>query len=481
MLRNLTSKAGQDREIPSHRERVRLGFTGLGLVGVPPNCDTVIVSALDLARCDNAHPEWPVLKHIPSTVWLVVLCVAAGVGTTAGSHAAAADGNGWRRDGSGRYAEAEPPLTWDLDASENIRWQTKVGKGQSTPVVAGGRLLLTAEPDRLLALDRASGQIQWSTDNGYSTLPPGSTIPAKRPATAPGCGYATPTPVTDGQFVYAGFGTGVVVCYDLAGSRRWARCLDLPLLTEYGRSVSPVLAAGRLLVSIGGLNALDARTGEILWQTPQAKPTYGTPIVTQIGDVAVAITPNGDCVRVRDGKLLARGLARATYTSPVVHAGRVYFAGPPAVAVQLPTEAGDQLVCEQLWENDDLDGEFFASPIYHDGLIYCAANEGLLYVLEAETGKLAFQQELDIRSASGKPGKEPANLYPSLTLAGRCLLLGNDAGETLLLAPGSQYRELGRNYLHRGSGASPVPDGNMLFLRGGETLYGVGGGDSHGR
>ncbi len=431
------------------------------------------------------------MNHCLSTAWLVVLSVAAG--TTATGTAGAAEGIGWRGDGTGRYAEAQPPLTWNFAAGENILWQTKVGKGQSTPVVAApgkagrhraalppsqspfsGRIFVTAEPDKLLALDRETGKLLWSTDNGYQSLPPGSTIPAKRPATAPGCGYATPTPVTDGQFVYACFGTGIVVGYDLAGSRRWIRHLDLPLLTEYGRSVSPVLAEGKLLVSIGRLVALDARTGDILWQTPQAKPTYGTPVVARIGDVAVAITPNGDCVRVSDGQLLASSLARATYTSPVVHAGRVYFAGPPAVAVRLPDQPGEKLVCEQLWENDDLDGEFFASPIYHEGLVYCAANEGILYVLEAETGKLVFQQELEIRSASGKPGREPANLYPSLTLAGTRLLLGNDAGETLVLAPGSQYRELGRSYLDRGSGASPVPDGKVLFLRGGETLYGVG-------
>ena len=69
---------------------------------------------------------------------------------------------------------------------------------------------------------------------------------------------------------------------------------------------------------------------------------------------------------------------------------------------------------------------------------------------------------------------EPANLYPSLTLVGKHLLLSNDVGETLVLAPGRQYREVGRNSLTSGCGASPVPDGPFLFLRGGGNLFCIG-------
>jgi outer membrane protein assembly factor BamB len=388
--------------------------------------------------------------------------------------ATAAEGTGWRGDGTGRYPNADPPLAWDSDAGEGILWQTKVGKGQSTPVVAGGRVLLTVEPDRLVAVDRQSGQVQWTSDHSPASLPADLKVPEQRPRTAPGCGYSTPSAVTDGQAVYVSFGTAVVACYDLAGSRRWIRYLDLPLVTEYGRSASPVLADGKLLVSVGGLVAFDAQTGETRWQNLKARPTYGTPAVARIGDQPVAITPAGDVVRLGDGVLLARGLAKTTYTSPVVHAGVVYFADSPAVAVRLPDQAGDTVVCQRLWENDDLEGEFFASPVYHDGRLYCVSNEGTLYVLDTVTGKLIFQHELDIRSASGKAGSEPANLYPSVTLAGAQLLVGNDVGEALILAPGGEYRELGRNFLERGSGASPVPDGDRLFVRGGDTLYCLG-------
>jgi hypothetical protein len=95
----------------------------------------------------------------------------------------------------------------------------------------------------------------------------------------------------------------------------------------------------------------------------------------------------------------------------------------------------------------------------------------VLYVLEAKTGKLAARKELDIRSAGGKPGAEPANLYASPALVGPHILLGNDAGESLLLAPGREYKEVARNFLDKGSGASPVADGRMLLLRGGRKLY----------
>jgi len=384
------------------------------------------------------------------------------------------DSPGWRGDGTGRYPHAKPPTQWDIDEGTNILWQTKVGKGQATPVAVGGRVFITAEQELLLCLDRKSGRILWTRDNGYRALPPEIKAPQKRPPASPNCGYSTPTPVSDGNSVYASYGTGIVVCFDVEGNRRWIRYLDLPQATQYGRSVSPVLAAGKLLVSIGGLSALDPQSGNALWHAPEAKPTYGTPAVTRIGDTDVAITPHGECVRLSDGKILARKLATTEYTSPLVDAGVVYFADATAVALKLPEKAGDTAEFQRLWKNEDLEGEFFVSPVCHEGILYTAINEGTLYALDASTGKIVWQKELEIRSAAGKSGTEPANIYPSLTLVGKYLLVGNDAGETLVLLPGNQYKEIARSYLDKGSGASPVADGELLFLRGGDRLNCIG-------
>ena len=386
-----------------------------------------------------------------------------------------ADSLGWRGDGSGRYPDAKPPAQWDIDEGKNILWKTKVGKSQSTPVVAGNRVFVAAERDMLVCVDRSSGKILWTKDNGPAAVPPELKVPEKRPQTSPNCGYSSATPASDGKSVYACYGTGVVVSYDLDGKLRWIRYLDLPQATQYGRAASPVLAAGKLLVSLGGLTALEPQTGKTLWHAAEAKPSYGTPAAARIGDVDVALTPQGDCVRVADGKILANKLAALTYATPLVHEGVVYYIDSQAVAMRLPTKAADTIQLEKLWQTDDLEGEWFASPLLHEGVLYGASNEGMFYALDARTGKTLFKKELSVASTSGKAGAEAGNLYPSITLAGKHLLVGNDAGEMLVLVPGREYKETAHNYLDKGSGASPVPDGALLFLRGGEQLYCIGG------
>lgn len=389
-----------------------------------------------------------------------------------------AEGTGWRGDGSGRYPQANPPTPWDTDDGKNILWKTDIGKGQSCPVVSGDKIFITSEPESLLCLDAKTGKVLWKKENGYAALPAGTKAPEKRPPTAAGCGYCTPTPVTDGKSVWVSFGTGIVACYDFEGKLGWITFIDQPPDSEYGRAASPVLAGGKLLVSIGGLIALDPKTGKTLWQALDAHPTFGTPAVAKIGDADVAITPGGDCVRVSDGKIIARKIASSKYASPIVADGIVFFASPPtAVAAKLPAKAEDEIKVQKLWDNDDLEGEFFSSPVLHEGFLYCVSNSGVLFVLEAKTGKIAWQKEIEIGCQSGKPGVESANVYPSLTLCGKYILLGNDIGQTLILEQGKEckeYKEVARGSIDKGSAACPVPEGNVLYLRGATKLYAIG-------
>ena len=384
------------------------------------------------------------------------------------------EGIGWRGDGTGRYPKADPPTQWDIDQGTNILWQIEVGAGQSSPVVTGKRIFITAARDLLLCVDLYSGKVLWKRDNGYEALPAAVDPPKKRPPAYPSCGHCTPTPVTDGNCVYASYGTGIVVCYDLDGRRRWIRYFDRRQLNRYGRTASPLLVGGKLLISIGGLLALDPRTGKTLWETPEAKPTYGTPVAARIADVDLVVTPNGDCVRVADGRILARELGKMEYPSPVVHKDIVYFVGQPTVAVKLEVLGSEAVRPERLWESDDVEGAFYASPVHHDGVLYCVSNQGVLYALDAKTGKIEYRKELEIPSASGMPGMEAANVYGSLTMAGRHLLLTNDVGDTLVLAPGRAFQDEFHNYLDKGSGATAVAEGRLLLLRCSKKLYCIG-------
>ncbi len=372
---------------------------------------------------------------------------------------------GWRADGTGQYPSATPVTNWS--ATENVLWKTEVGTGYSSPIVVGSRVLITAEPDLLICLDTATGKELWRKAHTLSDLP--TDLGAKAPKQREHYGNTTPTPVSDGKWVWVFFNTGIVACYDLEGTCRWIRWYDMRLATGYGRTASPVLVGERLLVHFGPLVCLEAATGNVLWQNDRARAAYGTPAAVRIGDIDVVITPKGQIVRVADGKILATGLGPCGYTSPVVTDGTVYFVDRDMSAVKLPETAGEQIEGRELWY-EPLDGEFYASALIYDGRIYAVDREANYYVIDAATGKtiLAKTLELAVDRADGP------NVYPSICLAGKQIFVGNDAGKSILLEPGDKPAVVGVNWLPGGSGATPTFCGRRMFLRSGTFLYCIG-------
>ena len=379
---------------------------------------------------------------------------------------------GFRGDGSGVFAKAKPPVVWGGDAGTNILWKTQVGKSQSSPAIGGGRIFVTAETEQLCCLDRSTGKVLWKKDNGFSSLPPEMKVVETRLPADGGCGYSTPTPVTDGKHIWASYGTGIVVCYDLEGNRQWVRFFDQPSTSEYGRSASPLLTGGKLLVTIGYLLALDPVTGKTLWECPDAVASFGTPVATRIASDEVVFTPKGDCIRLVDGKVLGSDWGNTAYSSPVVAQGTIFF-GMPVQALRLPDKVDTAMRPKTLWEASDPTGDSFASPVLFDGIFYTVGNDGVLWAFDAVTGKLCYQQDLPIPNSSGKTGSS-ANIYASLVVAGGNLIIVNDAGQAVVIATGRVYKELAHNILDEGSGSTPVADGAQLFLRSGEMLYCIG-------
>ena len=180
-------------------------------------------------------------------------------------------------------------------------------------------------------------------------------------------GYSTPTPVSDGRFVYAVYGTGVAACFDLDGGRRWVRQIGKPAAT-CGQVASPLLIGGKVIVhfahptekppegkkfigAIPGrvpcLTALDADTGGVVWQTTVGAGA-GTPVPLLLGADYVLATPAGDIVRAADGKRLVSGSLVVQYNSPAVEGSTLYYVDPQhdrqCTAIRLPEKIVDPFV-----------------------------------------------------------------------------------------------------------------------------------------
>ena len=389
----------------------------------------------------------------------LTLCVLA-LWTACNAPAVENKALGFRGDGSGRFPAATPPAVWNEDGKKNVNvlWSAKIGESRySSATVAGGHACLTADPDQLFCVDADKGTVLWHKAVTYADLPEKVAETEARGD----CGNTTATPATDGERVYAVFGNNLVACFDAQGERKWIRHFPEECATEHGRSASPVLAGDKLILSIGCLQGVDAKTGKPLWKAEKSPEQYGTPVVMQVDGVDVIVAPSG----------LTQSLVKA---SPLVAGGVVYMIDTSAAAFQVgPKIVGDTLEVKKLWEKD-LEGEFFASPVYDNDLVYTLSDFGKYYVIDAKTGNILLEKDLDIPNGSGRPGIQPANIYGSLCCAGQSVFLSDNIGDIFVLKPGKEYVEVKRNKISEGSGGTPFFAGSRIYVRGGDRLYCLG-------
>lgn len=275
-------------------------------------------------------------------------------------------------------------------------------------------------------------------------------------------GYSSATPVTDGEKVWAVFGTGTVVCYRKDGSLLWGRKLENPPHV-WGSSSSPVLAGKVLLVQYNHLFGLDAETGKEIWKCP-VPWGWGTPVVAKIGDRHVVYTCQGSGVTTSDGKEVAKGLGELWRNSPLLQDGMLYYINKTPSAFRLPTTPMEEPV--RLWSGDKLRNEpYSSSPLLHEGLIYIVNELAAFTVLDATNGKKVYDKSLkDYLKGC---------VYSSVTLAGKNILLSSEDGRTIVLSPGREYVEIARNQLEPFR-SSPVFAGDQMFIRTLKSLYCIG-------
>ena len=420
-----------------------------------------------------------------------------------------AQNTGWRGDGSGRFATAQPPTKWSKD-SENILWKTDLQKGYSSPVLSGARLFVTAQPAEVICIDAVKGTELWRQTANYATAL-GETKAAQIAAThakleaekreiskkykdlqktrpdSPqlerlkeqrklidnrrrdferefpsekrgGAGNAAATVVCDGQRVFALFGTGVVAAFRVDGQPLWSRHLEAPQ-QGFGHSTSPVIAAGKLIVHIQQLTALEPATGKTIWRT-DVPAKFGTPAITQLGGNDIIVTASGSLVDATDGRLLAEKQFQLSHNSALVHDDIIYaHEGGKIKALRIPTSLQAPFELELLWETSGTRDQRMASAIYHEGLLYAATRRGIIEATDAETGKTIYRKRADV-----------GEIFSSPTLAGNMIYCAGKNGKTLVLKAGRQYHEVATNQSDRVN-SIPYFDGKRMYLRTDKSLY----------
>ena len=402
---------------------------------------------------------------------------------------AQADWPAWRGDaaGSGRTTASALPLTWG--PKENVRWRVELPEpGNSTPVVAGDRIFVTqpvtAEHWRgLYCFQATDGKLLWKNGVTYDK-------PERTHRTNP---YCSASPATDGQRVFAAYGSAGIAAYDLDGKQLWHRDLG-PIDHEWGSSTSPVLV-GDLCIHYHGpgkgafLVALDKTTGKTVWQwnEPDWEPgtrtdgfqgqgkgiigSFSTPILVKARDRSELIMSFPLEMKAFDpatGEVLwtCAGLNPLVYTSPLEHNGIVVALGGyhgNSIAVRTGG-SGDVTATHRLWQLVRHNGGI-GTGVLHDGLYYYHDSGGIVCCLDLQTGETLWKERL--------PGNGKS--WGSFVLAGDRIYTLSQTGETVAFKTNRASLEvLSQASVDEQTNSSLVPLQDHFILRTHKALWSLG-------
>lgn len=235
-------------------------------------------------------------------------------------------------EGAGVAANGEMPAFFG--PASNVVWKAVLAGGNSSPVISGDRLFLTAfENEELLTLclNRSTGETLWK--RGVKAGKIERSARTSHPASS--------TPCTDGTNLFVYFGSFGALAYDFGGKELWQAPLPLPI-TQHGASSSPVLAGDLMVILRDGdfdshLLALNKGDGSVAWRTerPDARRGFSTPLVmkeSQSSTKVALVTPGTLRVATYDsgtGRELwtVRGLPNEMCSSPIFGDGLIFVAG----------------------------------------------------------------------------------------------------------------------------------------------------------
>jgi outer membrane protein assembly factor BamB len=397
------------------------------------------------------------------------------------------------------------PLHWS--ATENVAWKTDLpGRGWSSPIIWGDRVFLTSvinrgkseEPKKglyfggdrptppadvhewiVMCLDLKSGEMIWRKTVHEGR--PDSSIHLKN-------SFASETPVTDGERVYAYFGNIGVFCFNPDGDILWEkRVASHKTRNGWGTAASPVLHDGRLYLvndndEESWLMALDSKTGEELWRTKRdEKSNWSTPYIWVNEGRTEIVTPGTGQVRSYDlsGKLLwfLEGMSSITIATPYEYKGMLIVssgyvgdrASRPIYAIK-PGAEGDVSLDEDETSNhwiawcQKTEAPYNPSTLIYNDRLFVLYDFGLIASFDANDGSAITERQ---RIPHGRAFTASPWAY-----GGRIFCLNED-GVTFVYQPGDKLEFMHENRLAEDdmAMATPAIAGDKLLIRTSARLY----------
>lgn len=396
----------------------------------------------------------------------------------------------WRGPtGNSVALNAVPPVAWSN--TKNVKWKAPLpGRENSSPIVWDNQVIVTtAEPApangggglptlafKVLSYNRNDGKLLWEKT---------AVVAQPHERTHQTNGFASASPCTDGQHIYAHFGSRGLFCYTMAGELVWKRedFGKMSILNGFGEGSSPTLEGNKVLVpwdhqGPSALYALDKLTGKTIWREPRDEPTgWATPLVVEHAGRKQIVMNGQKFARGYDletGKELWRctGQTVRPVATPVAGNGFVYvgsgFQGAFLGAFRLDGKGDIKGTDKVVWTiNKDMSD--MASPLLSDGRIYfLKGKSGVLSCCDAATGKLHYSSQ----RIEGLDGQ----VYASPVAAGGHVYLTATNGTTVVIKDSDRPEVVATNVLNEWIGGTPAPVDNELFIRTEKNLYCISAG-----
>jgi outer membrane protein assembly factor BamB len=384
---------------------------------------------------------------------------------------------------NGTSPETGLPTRWDT--TTNIAWSLPLpALSGSTPIVWDSHVFLnvaTGNALELWAVNRDTGTVRWRR-----VLGSGNRRARKQ-------NMSSPSPVTDGTYVWTMTGTGRLAAFDFDGELIWGRDIQ----QDYGRfglqwgyASSPLLHDGALYVQVlhgmmtddpSYVLRIDGATGETVWKTNrptnarrESPDSYTTPTLLRYDDSVEVVVTGADVVTGYDpgsGQELwrAAGLnpsnngAYRLVASPVAFGSLLYAPSRKRPLLALKAGGrGDVTLTHLAWSTNN--GPDVPTPVTDGTYFYIVRDNGVLWCLDAKTGAPVYgPQRLRRGTYSASPVLADGKLYAT-----------NEDGDTSVVVAGPRFELVAENALDDYALSSPAVSDGQIFLRTTQRLWAIG-------